>query len=323
MEMISIEIQDEPDSKWNERLLQSELATVYQTKDFASAQTLIGGKSNFISFLNQNSKIVGQLLIISYSRFHRKGSIGKIIKKISNTKGETNNWVYGPVIFDLEYSSEIIESLKNFLISKKWKINGSNHPLSNDSLSKIGKPFKIKEKATFLIDLSKGKEEVWNKMDKHSVRKNISRSEARKVTIKKMEKSDFSIYLKIFEETSKTTPFPSIEIAEKWWDKMEPVGHNGFLAFENETPVGGMAITTFNGYVNEFGIVRSKQDYSAKLYSQDLLKWKVIDWSISKNFRYYDLTGVTPDSSDEKELGIYRYKKKWGGELMKYSLIIL
>ena len=323
MEMISIEIQDEPDSKWNERLLQSELATVYQTKDFASAQTLIGGKSNFISFLNQNSKIVGQLLIISYSRFHRKGSIGKIIKKISNTKGETNNWVYGPVIFDLEYSSEIIESLKNFLISKKWKINGSNHPLSNDSLSKIGKPFKIKEKATFLIDLSKGKEEVWNKMDKHSVRKNISRSEARKVTIKKMEKSDFSIYLNIFEETSKTTPFPSIEIAEKWWDKMKPVGHNGFLAYENETPVGGMAITTFNGYVNEFGIVRSKQDYSAKLYSQDLLKWKVIDWSISKNFRYYDLTGVTPDSSDEKEIGIYRYKKKWGGELMKYSLIIL
>jgi len=322
MEMISIEIQDEPDSKWNKRLLQSELATVYQTKDFASAQTLIGGKSNFISFLNQNSKIVGQLLIISYSRFHRKGSIGKIIKKISNTKGETNNWVYGPVIFDLEYSSEIIESLKNFLISKKWKINGSNHPLSNDSLSKIGKPFKIKEKATFLIDLSKGKEEVWNKMDKHSVRKNISRSEARKVTIKKMEKSDFSIYLKIFEETSKTTPFPSIEIAEKWWDKMKPVGHNGFLAYENETPVGGMGITTFNGYVNEFGIVRSKQDYSAKLYSQDLLKWKVIDWSISKNFRYYDLTGVTPDSSDEKELGIYRYKKKWGGELMKYSLII-
>ena len=263
------------------------------------------------------------MLIISYSRFHRKGSIGKIIKKISNTKGETNNWVYGPVIFDLEYSSEIIESLKNFLISKKWKINGSNHPLSNDSLSKIGKPFKIKEKATFLIDLSKGKEEVWNKMDKHSVRKNISRSEARKVTIKKMEKSDFSIYLKIFEETSKTTPFPSIEIAEKWWDRMKPVGHNGFLAYENETPVGGMAITTFNGYVNEFGIVRSKQDYSAKLYSQDLLKWKVIDWSISKNFRYYDLTGVTPDSSDEKELGIYRYKKKWGGELMKYSLIIL
>ena len=82
-----------------------------------------------------------------------------------------------------------------------------------------------------------------------------------------------------------------------------------------------MAITTFNGYVNEFGIVRSKRDYSAKLYSQDLLKWKVIDWSISKNFRYYDLTGVSPNSTNEKELGIYRYKKKWGGELMKYNLI--
>jgi len=321
--MISLENKDNPDSKWNERLLQSELGTVYQTKDFAAAQTLIGGKPNFISFLNQNGKLVGQLLIISYLRSQRKGSFGKILGKISNTKSQSNIWVYGPVIFDNECSSEIIESLKNFLITKKWKISGSNHPLSNDSLSKIGKPFKIKEKATFLIDLSKGKEEVWKKMDNHSVRKNIGRSEARKVTIKKMEKSDFSTYLKIFEQSGKTTPFPSNEIAEKWWDTMDSVGHNGFLAYENETPIGGMAITSYNGYVNEFGIVRSKRDYSAKLYSQDLLKWKVIDWAISQKFRYYDLTGVTPNSTNEKELGIFRYKKKWGGKLMKYGLISL
>ena len=323
MKMISIEIKNDPDSKWNERLLQSELGTVYQTKDFAAAQTIIGGKPNYVSFSNQNGKIVGQLLIISYSKFQNKGSFGKILEKISSTKGQTYIWVYGPVIFDLECTSEIVESLHKFLISKKWKINGSNHPLSNQILSKIGKPFKIKEKATFLIDLSKSKEKIWDKMDKHSVRKNIKRSEAREVTIKKMEKSDFSTYLKIFEETGKTTPFPSNEIAEKWWEKMEQAGHNGFLAYENETPVGGMAITTFNGYVNEFGIVRSKRDYSAKLYSQDLLKWKVIDWSISKKFRYYDLTGVSPNSTNKKELGIYRYKKKWGGELMKYSLISL
>jgi len=122
MEMISIDIQNDPDSKWNERLLQSELGTIYQTKDFAAAQTVIGGKSNYVSFLNQNGKIVGQLLVISYSRFLNKGFFGKILDKISSTKGQTYIWVYGPVIFDLECTSEITESLYKFLISKKWKI---------------------------------------------------------------------------------------------------------------------------------------------------------------------------------------------------------
>ncbi|QLH04011.1 hypothetical protein C5F49_00740 [Nitrosopumilus oxyclinae] len=319
--MISIDIQNFPDSKWNERLLTSKLGTVYQTKNFADAQSLIGGTPNYISFLNETGKIVAQLLIISYSKFQNKGSIGKILGKFSGSKGQTYIWVYGPVVFDFDYSLEIIQSLKNFLISKKWKFQGSNHPLSNEFLSEIGEPFKIQDRSTFLINLLNDKEDIWNKMDKHSVRKNISRSESRGVTIKKMVKSDFLLYLKLFEETGKVTPFTSDEIAENWWEQMKPVGHNGFLAYQDTSLVGAMAITTFNDYVNEFGIVRSSQDYTEKLYSQDLLKWKIIDWSIFENFRYYDLTGVFPNSSDQKEIGIYRYKKKWGGELTKCSLI--
>ena len=321
--MFTIDFQETPDSKWNERLLSSELGSVYQTKNFADAQMLIGGKPNYITILNSSGKIVGQLLILSYGKFQNKGTFGKILGKIPGSKSQNYIWVYGPVIFDFENPSEIKNSLKNFLVSKNWKLQGSNHPLSNEFLSDIGKPFKIKEKSTFLINLSQTKDDIWKKMDNNSVRKNIRRSEERGVTIKKMSKSDFSLYLKIFEDTGKSTPFTSVEIAEKWWDFMEPVGHHGFLAYRDETIISGMAITTFNNYVNEFGIVRSELDYSDKLYSQDLLKWKIIDWSKSENFRYYDLTGVSPTSKNEKELGIFRYKKKWGGELVKCSLVTL
>jgi len=78
----------------------------------------------------------------------------------------------------------------------------------------------------------------------------------------------------------------------------------------------------FNKYIIEGGVTRSEKDTKMKLYSQDLIKWKIIEWGINNKMRYYDLAGFNPNPESKKEYGIFRYKKKWGGKRYDYYKII-
>jgi len=77
----------------------------------------------------------------------------------------------------------------------------------------------------------------------------------------------------------------------------------------------------FNNYIIEGAVARSNKDTLEKLYSQDLIKWKIIEWGIENNMKYYDLAGFNPDPKSEKEKGIMNYKKKWGGRKYDYWII--
>ena len=323
--MISVENTNEPDSNWNKRLIDSKLGTIYQTQEYGLyTNSTLGWQTDYLKFVNQKGEIVGQLMLSIYSRFTKKGNVGKILKKITGQKNKIYRWVYGPIIFDSIYNDEICKSIRDFLIPKNCRIIGYEHPLSGCTLSSIGNPFQIKQWGTFLINLSEKPEILWGKLDKHSARKNIERSQKRGVEIKEMNRSDLALYQEILSKTKKkvgsTVYLPELEIL---WDTLHSIGLTGFLAYKDEIPVGGIIISSFNRYVNEWGIARSEKDTIEKLYSQDLLKWKIIEWGIDNKFRYYDLTGVNPDSTDEKEAGIFRYKEKWGGNFIKYTRIVL
>jgi len=79
--------------------------------------------------------------------------------------------------------------------------------------------------------------------------------------------------------------------------------------------------STFNKLIIEGGVVRSVEDFKNKLYSQDLIKWKIIEWGVENNMKFYDLAGFNPHPQSKKEEGINRYKEKWGGEKRNYWLI--
>jgi len=58
-----------------------------------------------------------------------------------------------------------------------------------------------------------------------------------------------------------------------------------------------------------------------KLYSQDLIKWKIIEWGIENKMNWFDFAGANPKPQNQKEEGILRYKKKWGGKQYQYYII--
>ena len=71
--MITVEYSDEPDINWNQRLLNSNLGSMQQTKEYAYSKKMLGGIPCFLKFIKSDGEIVGQLLILLYSKLNYLG----------------------------------------------------------------------------------------------------------------------------------------------------------------------------------------------------------------------------------------------------------
>ncbi len=200
---------------------------------------------------------------------------------------------------------------------------GSIHPLDDQKTTFDDLRIKKYYWGTFIIDLTLDKEKLWLMLDKKSARKNVERAKERGITITKMESSsDLKVYQELLKGTKSMLNLPDLNFADasEEWEYFRNMGQIGFLAWKGEIPLAGISISTFNNYINEWGVARSEYDAENKFYSQDLLKWHIIEWGSENGFNYYDLSGVNPNPKDKKEEGIYLYKKKWGGTFMNYSI---
>ena len=249
--MIIVESSNEPDSNWNQRLLNSNLGSMQQTKEYAYSKKMLGGIPYFLKFIKSDGEIVGQLLILLYSKLDKKGTFGKLLKKITNNNYVLAKWVYGPIIFNENCRDEISKELQNFLKQKNFKIWGSEFPCQSIfSSSNSNTSFKIW--GTFLINLKLNQTELWNNLNKHSARKNVQRSRDRNITVREMTKKDLSLYYSMYVDYGKTHPDVTLAFLEKQWDILNPIGYSGFIAFENDFPIGAIRVSSFNGYINEY-----------------------------------------------------------------------
>ena len=248
--MIVIEESETPDKNWNNRLLSNKSGTIFQTKEYSRyVETELNGIPRFVKFLNSDDEIVGQIMYGEFSRLKGNGKINHILQK-ALSKFKLIKWYYGPVIFDADCSSEITEEFQKFLLSKNCKIVGNESPLSSETLSNFRKPFTKQTWGTFLIDLSVDIENIWLNLDKHSARKNVKRSRERNITVREMTKKDLSLYYSMYVNYGKTHPDVTLTFLEKQWDILNPIGYSGFIAFENDFPIGAIRVSSFNGYIN-------------------------------------------------------------------------
>ncbi len=327
--MISLEINDAADSSWNERLIKSQLGTIFQTQEYAKyleLQTKV--KPIFLKFVGESGSIVGQLLAFqSFKGKTRietsfgKGILSDTILKIGKLLPKHIRWSYGPIIFEETYNDEIIKSFSIWLKSIE-NFYGSLHPLDSkfDFLPQFN--FIKKTNSTFVIDLQENIETIFKKTNKNSVQKNIRRSEERGVTVTSMtSKNDIIEYYNLQKSYRdfNNLKYYSIEDITEAFNLLGSLGFNGFIARVDNIPVGAVSFFSFNGYINESGIARTEIDFEKKLYSQDLLRWKIIEWGKEHNCKYYDLSGIKLKNQTPKEIGIFQNKKKWGGNLINYK----
>lgn len=328
--MISVEIEKNPDHNWNKRLLGSQYGTVYQTQEYGLyLKSQLKFNPVFLKFYTSKGGLVGQLLIFKsfagrrkIAKFFGRGFVYSTITKASVLFPKYINWYFGPVIFDTSYQKEISESLGNLLISWKSKLQGTPHPLDTNFNFAQKFNFKNNGASTIIIDLNESINEIFNNTDKNSVQKNIKRSQERGVTITQISsKEELKLYYELLNKhrTENKLVSYSLEDVIKGYEIVKPVGQIGFLAWHEKIAVGGIFISTFNKYINEWGIARSMIDTEKKLSSLDLLRWKIIEWGKQNDCKYYDLSGVKSGNRSPKEESLFKNKAKWGGKLIEYS----
>jgi hypothetical protein len=314
--LITIQESEDSDDKWNDRLIKSGLGTIYQTKENAYLSNNKKDKP-FILFLNENGEIIGQLLLNKYPRFENRVDLkSKILRNFPFIKKSMYNWTYGPIIFDINNSSKIYFELNKFLKNKKSLVSGWQHPFCTEGILKMGENFHVKKWSTFIIDLNKTKEEIYNGISKHSGRKNIERSIERGVVTEEITEKNLHEYAELYHSTRENIleKQKDIESIFKWWKKWKPLGYGGYIAKKDNVLLSGMLFSSFNNHIIEGSVARSDIDRKKKLYSQDLIKWKIIEWGIKNEMNYYNLAGFNPNPISKKEEGIIQYKQKWGGD---------
>jgi len=326
--IIKSNISSEADKCWNLRLNGNKFATIHHTQEYIEYVKQARKQPSYYITFETKDEVVGQVALHRLSRAEKK--IKSTFKKIpaSNSISKLFSgikpmfvWDFGPVIFNDDFRDEIYSEIAKF--SKKFKgpIKGSLHPLDYpaEELSKYG--WNEKKMGTFLIDLTLSQEQLWKNVDRQSGRKAVKRALNNGIKIKPIENiNDLKTHHVLLNEGKEMAdlgnyPFRSLELS---WKMLRKVGQFGFIAWKDNIPLASTLVTTFNGYLNEWGFAESKKDREELLGATDLIKWNLIEWGHKSGFRYFDLSGVEPEPSNTKEKGIFRFKKKWGGKLVNW-----
>jgi hypothetical protein len=329
--MISIEVNEKADNDWNKRLTQSSFGTTAQIKEMEFQINKNGDTPLFLKFIDSKGKIIGQLLISETTRFQDnynkeknfRNKIGRFsgILRLANVKPKIYRWSYGPVVFEPKNCLGVYEALKNFLLSdSSHQVLGWQNPLVSDGISTLEKNFSLIKWSTFMIDLSKPKNELFNNIDKDSGRKNIRRAEKRGIVVEEINENNLYDYFTLLNESKENRGELSsnYDYFLQLWKLFKPFGRGGFLARKDSKAISGLSFSSFCGHIIEGGVARSQTDKSNVYYSQDLIKWKIIEWGLENNMKWYNLAGFNPNPTNSKEEGILRYKKKWGGTQFDY-----
>lgn len=314
-------LEKECPSDWNKQLLKSRMGNIFNTFEYGQyAKRRLGWQPSFLYIIGKSGEIAAQVVIFEFTSNKLSKNIPRSFGKIVSIISKKIKWIYGPVIFSSE-EQQIVDEFLLFVQSKANRLDGSIHPFFSGSLNL--KKIKIEKWSTFLIDLQQTKDSVVADFDKHSAKKNIERAQERGVQVSEINENNISQYHDILNEFRIASGNETFECEDTYdlWKLLGKIGFKGFLATKDGKNIGGITFSFFNGYINEWGIARSSLDTTEKLYSQDLLKWKIIEWGLENKQRFYDLSGFNPNPVSGKEEGILRYKKKWGGKQYDYWLV--
>lgn len=314
--------------RWNARLAGNPMGTIYQTTYYAEFTRIVHNRVPVYVDAVSNDAQAQLLLLVSppLKSIFRWKKIPNALREVITTFKPRMSWNYGPVVSG---SDDLYSTILNAALDVKRSkigaiiIDATAHPLDDrkQCFSAIG--FSAKTVGTFIVNLKQDIKELWANLDKKSVRKNVERAIERGVQVEVTDSHDSLLeYYTALAEARKRSGLlvPPFESVSELW---RCLGKNHylkcFLARWNGKVVAALLISTFNGYMNEWGAATSPITIENKLYAAELVKWEVIKWGNENNMRFYDLTGVELNAVDEKSKGIFRFKEKWGGDLTEYN----
>ncbi|MFX1518980.1 MAG: lipid II:glycine glycyltransferase FemX [Promethearchaeota archaeon] len=191
-------------------------------------------------------------------------------------------------------------------------------PCNGNGVSEFeGVGFSKRLESTFIVDLKKPVDELWNNLDK-SARKSVRKANKSGLSVRLAEKrSEIETYYDLFLDTTNKAGldlgFRSKNFYYNIWDKLHAKGLAKIFFIEyNDEIIAGSVNLVYKKTIIGF-CTGMFSDYRAYQPSS-LLYWHIIEWGNKNGFEYLDLGGGLYVPS------LYQFKKKWGGELNHYYI---
>ena len=176
--------------------------------------------------------------------------------------------------------------------------------------------YKEKERLTYVIDLTKSKEDLWNGIQK-STRRYINKAKKNGLEVfeNNSENGIKALYELMVElEQRENIYTPAYKFFETVLEEMVPNNLAKFYTVKYETKnIGGALVFCFKDVVTfRYGIASEKY---RSLYPHYLMHWKRIEESKLGGYKFIDFGGIPSDKNN----GIYIFKSKWGGDIKKVN----
>ncbi len=204
----------------------------------------------------------------------------------------------------------------------RWlRVATGNWPAALEATIPLG--WSVRRWGTIQVDLSPAKEDLHAAM-KGSARKAVRRAERDGIGVRRVASLEelrryYAFATRCARRYDKR--MHGFEDFRSMWEHIRPKGwFETFVAEHEGEMIAGLSVWGHGDVIGELGSFQSERSFADKLYGPDLIKWKVLQWGHDQGLRQLDLGGVNP-APEGKEVGIRRFKEKWGGVYYEYTAI--
>ncbi|MEE3235102.1 MAG: hypothetical protein VX294_13105 [Candidatus Latescibacterota bacterium] len=332
MEIIRLSSVDH--NAWDQRGLQAAGANIFQLSSFLNRPLVTLDHFHPIYLvMKDREKIIAQLLLTEGSEITRlfadfHGFL--LIRPFLNKFFKSYRFAYGPLIFDRSRYYEILEFFVKYLdqniLSKGIHVRNITPPLHDRDVDqeKIRSIFETygfsaNRWGTFVTNVDQSEENLWSSIGKES-RSKVRKARQAGITITEVEDEKMlGHYYQMSIELSKRN-----QVSTKSWNaflhSLRDPHTKIFLSMHKGIPVSGQMAMCAGNIILLGAVTTSNYAVQEKIYGNDLMQWHMLGWAKAHGFSMVDSVGVQPNIGQQttKESGIYRLKKRWGGELLNY-----
>lgn len=297
---------------WSELVSYSpqDIHSIYQTYEWAH---LMNESYSFIPIfllVYEDSKIIGGQLFFEKPIFS--------LFKAFESQG-------GPLVID----QDNFETVETAIIENYGKIRDLSLYIltrpkisTNSSIRYLEKGFRKSIFYTFLLNLNKNENELWESFHKH-IRNSVRKAEKSK--LKFIEADNWEKWSKFYQlhidHSNKRGIAPKnqkfIEILYNRFIPKDMV--RLFIAIEEDRVIGGMLFLQYQNIMTYY--VGASDDNYCKCSPNDFLMWNSIQWGIRNGIEILDLGDTWPNPKSHL-YSIHKFKEKWGGILIRSDFYI-
>jgi hypothetical protein len=322
---------------WNKALCTAPEARIQQTVQGAQIRWQMDGQQPYFLSAERGGCQVGQLFlhrgfvhpdVMQWARPLLKSPVLHRIWGVLN-------WFGGPIIHARDDKAEILRAFLHE-VENLIACNGVaavrnatpafyglevDGPAVDALYGEFG--YRQRERATIVLEIDGDEEALWDGLSKEA-RQKVRKAERQGVEVVQDDTVEglqryYAVRLENAHRNGLRPPSrESILAAEPIY--MRDGMCKLFLAQCEGEVLAGQMLVAFNGNVQLAGICYSDRARQLRLPVNDMLQWEVIKWALHTGQRRVDWSGYTPQPCTDKEIGINRFKEKWGGGVVNYRV---